>query len=70
MSASKLLTTSEVADRFRVSNATVINWIKKGLLPGSFRLPSKKTYRIPSEAISALAFSSPSKTPVDVEEII
>jgi excisionase family DNA binding protein len=34
-SASRYLTTGDIARRFGVSRQTVVNWIKKGVLPGA-----------------------------------
>lgn len=70
MSTPKLLTTSEVADHFRVSTSTVINWIKNGSIPDALALPSGR-YRIPETSLAAIVRNSTSKKmPEGVEEII
>ena len=74
MSTSKLLTTSEVADHFRVSSTTVLNWIKRGAIPGTIALDTggnRPTYRIPESSLSLIVRSANrKKTPEIVEEII
>lgn len=60
---SKPLLVSEVAERLRVSERTVLRMIESGRLPGAFDVSSdgrRKVWRIPESDLEALA-----KTPED-----
>lgn len=48
------LTTTEVADRLKVTQDTVSSYCKRGLLPGAVRVTEKSPWRIPEDAFESL----------------
>lgn len=49
-----LMTVEEVAIYFRVGERMVARWLKKGLIPGAFRLGGPSGWRIPRSGVRDL----------------
>lgn len=62
----KFLTVKEVAEILQLHRSTIQRLAASGELPGTIAIKtgSRKTYRIPLEAINALAVTSPPVSPV------
>ncbi|HEX7349630.1 helix-turn-helix domain-containing protein [Brachybacterium sp.] len=49
------LTTAEVAERLKLKPATISDYCKRRVLPGAFRARKGSPWRIPEDALDALA---------------
>jgi excisionase family DNA binding protein len=68
---SRLLTTREVADHFRISPDTVRRRIESGELKAiNIGSRNRPTYRIPEDSLGSMVLNAVSKMPDGIEEII